>query len=260
MDTPNPLLSIAIIARDEERHLGAALASAAPVADELVVLVDPRSQDLTAAVARAAGARVFPEPFVSFPAQRNRALALCRGRWVLFLDADERLDDALIAELLALKAAWAQGHEPAAGYAIPRHNLYWGRALRGGGWYPDHQLRLVRRTQARYDEERLVHELVILDGPQQQLTGHLIHINIESWAELRRKQHGYALAEAATLARAGAVARPHNLVLQPLREVKRRFVTWGGWRDGALGLLLALVMGWYELVKYRHLRARQRSE
>lgn len=246
-------LSVAIIARDEEHHIGGALDSAAPVADELVVLLDARSVDRTAQVAMQHGAVVHSHPFGSFPRQRNYALSLCRGEWVLFLDADERLTPELIAELNGFRAAGR-----AAGFWVPRYNLYFGRTLKGGGWYPDHQLRLLRRDRAHYDETRLVHELVLLDGAEERLRGHLLHINIEEWQELHRKQRRYAIAEAQTLAQAGVRAKWRNLVLQPLREITRRFVTWRGYRDGGLGLLLALTMGYYELVKYIHLKALER--
>ncbi len=266
-------LSIAVIARDEERHIGAALESAGSIADELIVLLDPRTTDRTAAIAREHGAIVHESAFESFGRQRNIALSHCRGAWVLFLDADERLTPELIAELRSLReresgiesqeseSGQRSNRSPApdpqlsiAGYWIPRYNLYFGKRLRGGGWYPDRQLRLLRRGYARYDESRLVHEVAELDGATARLRGHLLHINIESWAELREKQRRYAIAEAQTLALEGARARWRNLVLQPLREVRRRFVTWRGYRDGALGLVLALVMGYYELIKYIHLK------
>ncbi|MDQ5854218.1 MAG: glycosyltransferase family 2 protein [Chloroflexota bacterium] len=253
------VLSVAVIARDEERHIAEALESAAPVADEIVVLVDSRTVDRTARIARAHGALVYEEPFRSHAAQRNRALARCHGTWVLFVDADERLTAELVAELQQLGEAALRGGEPYAGYWIPRYNLYWSRRLRGGGWYPDRQLRLLRRDAAHYDERRLIHEFAELDGPAGELAGHLLHINIESLAELRRKQRGYAFMEAQTLYAQGIRARPHNLLLQPLREVKRRFWTWQGYRDGWLGLFLALAMGYYELVKYIHLKGLERA-
>ncbi len=252
---PDAFLSVAIIARDEEHHIGGALESAASVADELVVLLDPRTVDRSADVAMQRGAAVHWYPFGSFPRQRNYALTLCRGAWVLFLDADERLTPELIAELNRLRAA---GSVEPAGFWVPRYNLYFGRALKGGGWYPDHQLRLLRRDHARYDETRLVHELVLLDGTDERLRGHLLHINIEQWCELWDKQRRYAIAEAQTLAHLGVRAKWRNFVLQPVREVKRRFVTWHGYRDGGLGLLLALTMGYYELVKYIHLKGLER--
>jgi len=245
------ILSVAIIAGNEERHIGAALQSVNAVADELVVVIDPRTVDRTAAIAEEHGARIVYHPFVSHSQQRNRALDACRGRWVFFLDADERAMPELVAELRSVRE---QPERPYVGYWIPRHNLYFGQALKGGGWYPDHQLRLLLRSYARYNEAQLVHEYAQLNGEASKLQGHILHINIETWNELHEKQRRYALAEAQTLARAGVRAKWRNLMLQPLREVNRRFITWQGYRDGVLGLSLALIMGYYELLKYVHLK------
>jgi glycosyltransferase involved in cell wall biosynthesis len=244
-------LTAAIIARDEERHIGACLTSLAGLADETIVLLDARTRDRTAEVAAQHGAVVHREPWRGFPAQRNRALQLARGAWVLFVDADERVTPELAAEIRALVAG--PGGRP--GYWIPRHNLFFGRALRGGGWYPDHQLRLLRRGHARYDEGRLVHEFADLDGPAGELRGHLRHNNIEGLGELWAKQSVYALAEARTLYASGRRTRWRNLVGAPARELWRRYVLLGGWRDGALGLFLCATLAWFELVKFVFLRA-----
>lgn len=84
-------LSACLIARDEERFLPGCLESLRPVADE-VVAVDTGSRDRTVEIARMAGARVFHEPWADdFSAARNAALARARGKWILVLDADERL-------------------------------------------------------------------------------------------------------------------------------------------------------------------------
>lgn len=257
------MLSVAIIARDEERHIGAALASVAGLAGEIVVLLDARTRDRSAEICRAHGARVLVEPWRGFPAQRNRALDLCRGDWVLFLDADERVTPELRDELLGL-AERRPGADappaPAVGYWLPRHNQFFGRTLRGGGWYPDHQLRLLRRGRARYDEARLVHEFAQLDGPSGHLSGHLLHLNIERLGELWRKQTAYALQEAQTLYLAGRRARWRNFVGAPLREFRRRYVGLGGYRDGALGLFLCAALAYFELVKYLHLKGLERCE
>ncbi|MFO7169022.1 MAG: glycosyltransferase family 2 protein [Chloroflexota bacterium] len=254
------MLSVAIIARDEERHIGAALDSVAGLADEVVVLLDDRTRDRTAALCRERGARVLVEPWRGFGAQRNRALELCRGEWVLFLDGDERVTDALRDEIAQIVGAERAPHEPQelAGYWIPRYNLFFGRALRGGGWYPDHQLRLLRRGRARYDELRMVHEFAELDGPAGTLSGHLLHLNIERLDELWRKQTSYALHEAQTLYLAGRRARWRNFVGAPARELYRRFVALKGYRDGALGLFLCATLAYFELVKYIHLKGLER--
>lgn len=256
------LVSVAVIARDEERHIDAALKSVAGLADEVLVLLDDRTRDQTGRIAAARGARVLCEPWRGFPAQRNRALVLCRGDWVLFLDADERVSPELAAEIRALahrSAAAPERSDAPAGYWLPRHNQFFGRVARGGGWYPDHQLRLLRRGRARYDEQRLVHEVAALDGPAAQLRGHLLHLNIERLDELWRKQRAYALQEAQTLFLEGRRARWRNFAGAPLREFRRRYLALGGWRDGWLGLLLCGTLAYFEWVKFVHLKALGRA-
>jgi len=262
------LLSVAIIAKDEQRHIGAALDSIASLADEVLVLLDSRTSDRTAAISRAHGARVVVEPWRGFAAQRNRALDLCVGDWVLFLDADERVTDALRDELLQIAECRVQIKEAHStlytlqsaivGYWIPRHNQFFGQTLRGGGWYPDHQLRLLRRGHARYDEAQLVHEFAQLDGPAGYLSQHLLHLNIEHMDELWRKQTSYAIQEAQTLYRTGRRARWRNFVGAPLREFQRRYISLGGYRDGAVGLLLCATLAYFEWVKFSHLKGLER--
>jgi (heptosyl)LPS beta-1,4-glucosyltransferase len=263
-------LSIAIIAKDEQRHIGAALASVAGLAGEVIVLLDSRTSDRTAAISREHGARVIVEHWRSFSAQRNRALDLCMGDWVLFLDADERVTAELRDEIREVTENREQGTGnlnsvscslfslPYAGYWIPRHNQFFGQTLHGGGWYPDHQLRLLLRERARYDEARLVHEFAQLDGPAGYLSQHLLHLNIEHMDELWRKQTSYAIQEAQTLYQAGRRARRRNFVGAPLREFQRRYITLGGYRDGAIGLLLCATLAYFEWVKFVHLKALER--
>ena len=273
------MLSVAIIANDEQRQIGAALDSIAGLAGEVIVLLDSRSSDRTATISREHGARVVVEPWRGFAAQRNRALDLCVGDWVLFLDADERVTPELRSEICDIfeqdketrrqgdKEIVAETKSPSpllpfspspAGYWIPRHNQFFGQTLRGGGWYPDHQLRLLRRGRARYDEARLVHEFAQLDGPAGYLSQHLLHLNIEHMDELWRKQTSYAIQEAQTLYQAGRRARWRNFVGAPLREFRRRYITLGGARDGVVGLLLCATLAYFEWVKFAHLKGLER--
>jgi glycosyltransferase involved in cell wall biosynthesis len=257
------MLSVAIIAHDEERHIGAALDSLAGLAGEVIVLLDSRTSDHTAAICRERGARVVIERWRGFSAQRNRALGLCAGDWVLFLDADERVTPELRNEIRAItgnreQATQEQKPVACAGYWIPRYNQFFGKTVRGGGWHPDHQLRLLRRGRARYDEARLVHEFAEIDGQAGYLTQHLLHLNIERLDELWRKQASYALQEAQTLYQAGRRARWRNFAGAPLREFWRRYMSLGGYRDGAVGLLLCATLAYFEWVKFVHLKGLER--
>ncbi len=249
-----PHLSVVILALDEADHLAACLAAAADLIAspdcELVVILDGLATPAVEVVARHHTAAVYRVPFVNFSAQRNRGLDHAHGDWVLFLDPDERVTPALVREIRAVLA------EPGeyAGYWVARRTFMFGHEVRHAGWWPDHQLRLLRRTVARYDEGRTVHEIAQIPADRQAyLRQPLIHYNYSHWSRFTAKQRAYAAYEARALRTAGVRAKPQNFVLQPLREFRRRFITLAGWRDGPLGLVLATAMAYYNLQMYIHL-------
>jgi (heptosyl)LPS beta-1,4-glucosyltransferase len=221
------------------------------------VVVDAATTDDTAARAAAEGARVEIRPLVSFADQRNAALEMARGDWVLFVDADEVVTPALADEVTRMttpadQLSAAQQPWPV-GFWIPRRNFICGRWVRHAGWYPDEQLRLLRRDHAHYDELRLVHEVVQLDGVAGHLSEPFIHYNYTDLAQFRRKQARYAELEAQSLRQQGVRPRPRNFVLQPLREFRRRYVTLRGYREGLLGFQLAALLAWTTFCMYRKL-------
>ena len=149
---------MAVVVLNEEDRLRACLESVV-WADEIVV-VDGGSSDKTAAIAREFTDRVLFRAWDGYGTQKNFALGQCRGDWVLSLDADERVSDALREEMQAtLRAGTSRS-----GFYLARQNLFQGRWVRRGGFYPDWQLRLFRRGQGAF-VERAVHEAVRLEGP-----------------------------------------------------------------------------------------------
>ena len=233
-------LTAAVIARDEERQLPGCLESLA-FADERLVLVAAQTVDRTREVARMHGARVEERTFDNFAAQRDAALRLAHGEWVLFVDADERVTPELCAEVLRTidQPAGARG------YWIPRHNLLMGRVVRHAGWYPDHQLRLLQRQFARFDPTRPVHELALVDGAVGQLHEPLVHFNYASLSQFIRKQERYCSLEAQRWLTWYGPPRARALVGQPLREFWRRYVQLEGYREGYLGLVLCALLAFY---------------
>ncbi len=236
---------------NEDENIGPCLETV-QWADELLV-VDSFSQDRTVEIAEAHGAQVHQRTFRDYADQRNAALELARHDWVLFVDADERVTPELAAEIQRVLTQAGQNENAPVGYWIPRRNYIFGKWIRHTGWYPDHQLRLMRRSRARYDPARQVHELVILNGPAGRLEHPLVHYNYATLGEFIARQNRYSDYDARVLFNQGVRARPHNFILQPLREFRRRYFTLQGWRDGWHGLLLSLLMAWYELVKYAKL-------
>ena len=239
-----PTLAAVVLARDEEQNLRDCLGSV-EWADRVCVLLDPRTTDGSAQVAAEIGAEVRERPFDNFAAQRNAALQLFEADWILFVDADERGSPELGSEV---RRVISQG--PAVGWWIPRCNYIWGRWVRHAGWYPDYQLRLLKRGLAHYDPAREVHEIVLLDGPDGYLVNPLIHYNYTTVRQFLQKTNSYADYEARVLVKQGICPKPHSLLLQPIREFRRRFVTLQGYRDGGHGLLLSVLMSYYTFLSY----------
>lgn len=241
------LITGAIIARDEAAHLGACL-DALAWTDALLVVLDGRTRDASADIARGRGARVSTRAFTSFPVQRNGALDLVETPWVIFVDADERATPSLAREVRRRVAE--EGTGAPVGYWIPRRNYIWGGWIRHGGWSPDYQMRLLRVDRVRFDESRDVHELAVLRGNEGHLAEPLLHYNYDRLDQFLAKQRAYVGLEARRLLRLGHRPRPRNFVLQPLREFRRRYVELDGYRDGWRGLALATLLAGYTAATY----------
>jgi hypothetical protein len=189
---------------------------------------------------------------LDFAAQRNAALAAVEAEWILFVDADERVTPALAQEVR--QAIAREGEEARAGWWVPRYNYMIGHRMRGGGWYPDYQLRLLRSGSAHYDPAHPVHEIVVLDGEAGHLENVFVHYNYDTVADFRRKMDQYASLEARILDEQGTHVRPWSYASMPLREFWRRFLVLRGYRDHVFGLLFCGLMAWYTLLTYRRLR------
>ncbi len=242
------MLAVIILARDEEHHIQACITSAL-WADRVVVFLDARGSDRMIDLAQNAGAQVLQHPFENFAQQRNAALAAVEADWILFIDADERSSAEQAAEIRSVLASPAHN-----GYYIPRHNYIFGQLTRHTGWYPDYQMRLLRRGQAHYDPTREVHELVVVEGEPGYLTVPFTHYNYTSFEQFRQKQNRYVQYDARILKEHGIQPKPHKFITQPLRQFIWRYITLQGYRDGLHGLRLSLLMSWYEFQKYVHLR------
>ena len=237
MSHPTPLTAI-VIAAGEAANIESCLRTL-DWCDELLV-VDAFSADGTPSAAPA-GTRLVERRFTTFAAQRQDALARAAYDWVFFVDADERVSDALAAEVRG-----RAGHEAHAAYDVPRLNLIFGHWMRGSGWAPDHQLRVMDRRRVHYPVERAVHEVPDVDGSIGEIEAPLLHHSYRTIREFRRRQRRYARMHARSLYQAGVRRRRTAVVAQPLRELRRRLVEYRGYRDGWVGVQLALLMAEYE--------------
>jgi glycosyltransferase involved in cell wall biosynthesis len=179
-------ITVIIPTRNEAKHIRRCVASARPLGR--VIVVDCGSTDGTQGIAREHGAEVIGHAWEGYAAQKNWALDTLAivTPWVLFLDADEFLTPATAD---AIRRAATIGD--AAGYLLPRSYVFLGKQLRHAWWYPDYQLRLLRRGYGRF-EERRVHEHVIVDGRTAVIDAPIMHENRKGLSAFIERHNRYS--------------------------------------------------------------------
>ena len=190
---PEPRLSVLVVARNEAANLEGCLASAR-FADERVVVVDAASQDATLEIARRHAERVSVRAFDNFADQRNAALGLASGDWVLAIDADERVTPELAAEI---RGRLADPRLACVGFRVPIRARSWAGRSGYSGTQQDNPLRLFRRDRGRWTGR--VHETVAIEGPIGRMQRVLEHRTLPNVRVFLGKIDHYTTLEASDL-------------------------------------------------------------
>lgn len=246
-------ISVLLLARDEVADLEALLPTL-DFASEVVIVCDPRGGEAVQEAGERHGARVIPHAFEGFGPQRAFALSQCREPWVLWLDADERLDEEARG---ALRSATAASARPAA-YAIARRTWFLGAPIRYCGWQGETVTRLFPRDGASFDGAP-VHEQVLLQGVDRaSLAGRIEHHSYRTWAQCVAKPRRYAALGAERAWAEGRRAGMADVVLRPPLRFARQYLLQGGVLDGARGFLVCALGAWQVFLKYGELWSRER--
>ncbi|MBV9761531.1 MAG: glycosyltransferase family 2 protein [Acidobacteriaceae bacterium] len=236
-------ISATIIAFNEERNIARVIESLR-CCDE-ILLLDSGSNDRTVEIAANLGARVVEASWHGYAAQKNIAAELASYDWILSLDADESLSEALEAEIWQIKKSGPAFD----GYTVPRLAQYLGRWILHSGWHPDRKVRLFDRRKAKWVGD-FVHESVTVDGEIGELKSNLLHFTCSSLSEHLRSMDRYT-----TLAAQELVARRVDitfglLLFDPPWTFFRTYFLKLGFLDGPEGLAIAYMAAFYNFVKY----------
>ncbi len=245
-------VSVAIVAKNEAARIGACLDSVA-WADEVIV-IDGESEDGTQAICRGRGATVLEAPWMGYSAQKNMALEKTSHPWILSLDADEVVTGALREEILKV----LNGNGPADGYRLPRKNIFFGKWLRHGDHWPDHQVRLFRRELGRFNEKQ-VHESVDVNGEVASLAEPLEHHSYSDIGEFFDRQMRYAVLAAEELHSKGRKPGAADFVVRPIWRFMKGYFLKGGWRDGREGFIVSAGYAYYVFMRSAFLWERRRG-
>lgn len=226
-------LSVVIIAHNEESRIANCLSSV-QWAEDLLVVVDPKTTDRTVEIAKELGARVIVEPWRGFGPQKNFAASQAKFDWVLSLDADEEASPGLSAEI---QSSFSSLDEKAA-YRIPRSSFHLGRWIRFGGWTPDYQVRLFNRKYSGWNQD-LIHERVVADKLLS-LRHSILHFLFENLAEQIETNNRYSTLLAEKDYKQGKRFSLVRLIFKPGIKFIETYFWKMGFRDGVAGLVIAV--------------------
>jgi glycosyltransferase involved in cell wall biosynthesis len=240
-------ITATIITLNEERNIARAIESLR-CCDEILIL-DSGSTDRTVELAANLGARVIEAGWRGYAGQKNWAADQATHDWILSLDADEALSEALEAEIWNLKKTGPQYDA----YTMPRQAQYLGRWILHSGWYPDRKIRLYDRLKARWVGD-FVHESVQPKGRVGHLQANILHFTCDSLSEHLRTLDRYTTLSAEELVSRKVQVSIWRLIVDPPWTFVKAYVFQRGFLDGFEGLIICYMAAFYTFLKYSKAR------
>jgi glycosyltransferase involved in cell wall biosynthesis len=240
-------VSACMITFNNARTVEKALQSVSSWASEIIV-VDSFSTDGTFEIAKKYATRCEQRPWPGFREQYNYCISQANNDWVVFLDADEEIPSELAGEILRRLERDNGAYD---GYIAHRRNYYLGRWIMHGGWVPDSEIRLFRKSKGAFAGG--LHANVQVDGRVGELTGYYHHYNYRDIAEQIETINRYSASAAADMFSEGKKFSFIDLLLRPPLRFLKEYVFKRGFLDGMPGLVIAISTMYYVFAKYAKL-------
>jgi glycosyltransferase involved in cell wall biosynthesis len=244
--TAKTKISVTLRTYNEESNVRECLESVA-WADE-IVLVDAESTDRTVSIAREFTDRVIVRPWAGHIATSQFATDQAANRWVLSMDADERVSPGLRDEILSLDLD-AGPHDA---YEMPRRHWFMKRWINHSAWYPDRKIRLFRKDRCVWGGYA-PHDKVQVPGSLGGLRGDLHHFIYRDLAHFAATKNSYSTLTALDHFRSGRRAGLADLTLRPLYAFLYRYLVRLGVLDGLPGFVISVMESHAVFLKYTKL-------
>ncbi len=247
-------LAVLILAKNEEENIVGAVENAKRVTDEVVV-IDAGSTDRTVELAKECGAKVSFRAWTDdFSAQRNFALGETRADWVLYLDADERLNDELVEDVKRVVASGVMDHH----YVMVRKNVAFGTKFNHGALGPDQVTRMFPRNKVQWKNK--VHEHPDCSLPKKILRGHIEHYTYKSFQHWEEKCMKYTTIWAEDAYAHGKRISLGGIFGHGIGGFFKVLVLQAGFLDGWMGFYTCFHHLFYTQIKYLKLYELQHSK
>jgi len=243
-------ISVIIHTRNEEENIEQCIRSAQLLIDEIIV-VDMESEDKTKEIAKRLNAKVYTFPKSDYvePA-RKFGIEKAKTDWVFFLDADERITEELAREVRQKIEDGRWKIDNVTHYKIPRKNIF-GKVkwLRYGGWWPDYQIRLIKKD-AFSDWPKEIHSIPKIVGRGGSLKNPIVHYFHGDLEKMVEKTAVFEDIESNLLFKAGRTVNVFTFFRKFLGELYRRLCKYLGFLDGSFGIIEAIYQAFSKTITY----------
>lgn len=236
------MISVIILTKNEEKNIVDCIESLS-FCDEIIV-IDDYSDDRTVELAKRAKAHTVSRSLNGdFAAQRNFGLAQAKGEWVLFIDADERVDTSLRDEIIQSTNHPISQYN---GFYIKRRDFMWGKELRHGETGSIKLLRLARKSKGKW--EGRVHEVWKIQGAIGELQHALLHHPHQTITEFLQEINFYTSLRAQELYEKRVKTYWWSVILYPKAKFFVNYFLKRGFLDGLHGFIFAMMMSFHSFL------------
>jgi glycosyltransferase involved in cell wall biosynthesis len=239
-------LSVYMITFNNGATIDRALQSVSGWVDEVVV-VDSHSTDGALEIINHYTDKLFQYDTKDLREKYQFAQDSCTKPWVLFIDADEWLTINIKEEIGKI----ITGETSYGGFIVNRRNVYLGKEIKYGGWYPDREIRLYRKEKGRW--EGGIHAKVAVEGRIGTLRSYYMHTPYADTAHQIRTIDRYSEAFAEDLRASGRHFHLWNMITRPLYRLFRDYIMKRGFLDGIPGLIIVASTMYYVFMKHAKL-------
>lgn len=239
-----------IITFNEEKNIERCINSVKSVADEIIVL-DSFSSDKTKEICERHQVHFFQHTFDGHIQQKNRAITFANNPYILSLDADEALDQTLIASILEVKKNFNKS-----GYYMNRLTNYCGHWVKHCGWYPDRKLRLWDSRKGHWTGINPHDKYELFEGDKYAgyLKGDILHFSYYSIEDHYKQVDYFTAISAKAYFSRGKKASLLNLIVNPIAKFIDHYILKFGFLDGKAGYLISKISAYATYLKYKKLR------
>src|SRR3989344_8133890 len=239
-------ISALVLTKNEEEMIEGCLKQLT-FADEIVI-VDQDSVDNTLKIARKYTNRIFKSTANDFAQNRNTLKDKAKCKWLLYVDADERLPQELIRQIKI-----AISKNDCSAFYIPRKNYVLGKWVRYGGWWPDYAPRLFKKSKLE-KWEGVVHESPVISGKISYLKTPIEHLSERSMSQMFSKSIKWAKIEAdLSMAHGHRQVSIASILKLSAFEFMRSYILKMGILDGVVGLIEGIYQSLHQAMALTYL-------